>query len=511
MLANRAVEQTEWVLAQQAFPEAHREAAERFWQFTGSIAVRGEAELMLAENEVNQSTLLSALQRARMGDADAYRAARMNVSTDAAERMFKVAHQSSVQLEFTDHRLVQHGIYLTDVHRNTMEHTVLIPEMQRRTNHETKNVMLFEALHARGVLEQYDALVFSPSSTNMTDQQKKDYGLFLDTESCSIQLLSAQGNKADLQTAFVAGKATASSDRHDLQAIKTLARKQGLQLELLDGTDAIQYLMLVPKGSFEHGVTDVVRLYDEAIGDNIFYGQAGPEHDYVAYAAQCNERNQRFDAVVEAIMDQLLAEAHLFTSPLEAIMRLDEISERLCVKYSVSNRDINARVFGSTAAAHIEAARHELENGDQAAAEKHMVKAQNTADSGSCPLFKGARNQAEAADGTANESDDKKGKRMMHCPYCSARVYDDPCARVLSCWDCKARVVNGQVRSKGDGGSKARAAKAAAARREAEKAAQARQEAEMQKQVDEVFNESDIDEAAFATQSIGHAKSLQPA
>lgn len=55
-----------------------------------------------------------------------------------------------------------------------------------------------------------------------------------------------------------------------------------------------------------------------------------------------------------------------------------------------------------------------------------------------------------------NAGEGSSGKKHMNCPFCGARVYDDPCARVLACWDCRAQVVDGRVVSKGNGGSRAR-------------------------------------------------------
>lgn len=70
----------------------------------------------------------------------------------------------------------------------------------------------------------------------------------------------------------------------------------------------------------------------------------------------------------------------------------------------------------------------------------------------------------EAGYGNQSESSEAStGKKHMSCPFCTAKVYDDPCARVLKCYDCKAKVVDGQVVSKGDGGSKARTKKQKAA------------------------------------------------
>lgn len=55
------------------------------------------------------------------------------------------------------------------------------------------------------------------------------------------------------------------------------------------------------------------------------------------------------------------------------------------------------------------------------------------------------------------EADESSGKKWMNCPFCEAKVFDDPCAKILCCRDCKAKVVNGRVVDKGDGGHKVRA------------------------------------------------------
>ncbi len=81
------------------------------------------------------------------------------------------------------------------------------------------------------------------------------------------------------------------------------------------------------------------------------------------------------------------------------------------------------------------------------------------------------RNPQEAYGGRT-DSEEAGGKKLMSCPHCQAIVYDDPCAARLKCWDCGALVVNGKVKSTGDGGSKAREA-----RREAERAERAQAEA----------------------------------
>jgi hypothetical protein len=42
----------------------------------------------------------------------------------------------------------------------------------------------------------------------------------------------------------------------------------------------------------------------------------------------------------------------------------------------------------------------------------------------------------------------------MSCPFCGATQYGDPCSSNQFCSDCKAEVVNGRIKSKGNGGKK---------------------------------------------------------
>ncbi|MEX1059249.1 MAG: hypothetical protein WEC17_02350 [Candidatus Saccharimonadales bacterium] len=47
------------------------------------------------------------------------------------------------------------------------------------------------------------------------------------------------------------------------------------------------------------------------------------------------------------------------------------------------------------------------------------------------------------------------GKKMS-CPFCGATQYGDPCSPNQFCSECKAKVVNGRIKSKGNGGKKAK-------------------------------------------------------
>lgn len=75
---------------------------------------------------------------------------------------------------------------------------------------------------------------------------------------------------------------------------------------------------------------------------------------------------------------------------------------------------------------------------------------------------------------------EKSEKKWMNCPHCDALVYDDPCAKVLKCWDCKAAVIYGK-QIKGNGGRKARET-----RKKAEKLQDQKEQLQLRRQTQEL-------------------------
>lgn len=90
-------------------------------------------------------------------------------------------------------------------------------------------------------------------------------------------------------------------------------------------------------------------------------------------------------------------------------------------------------------------------------------------------------------------------KRWMSCPHCKARVFDDPCAKVMSCRDCNALVVNGKVKSTGNGGSRKRRADAPK-----KSPAPVSDETSMVKRVNQVFKDRGISSFEQAQQKTAH-------
>lgn len=452
-----------WTLAEEAFPELQEEARHHAVSFLGGIAIRGEADEVVTPNRTNETSLMAASQMAALGDERARRVVYNNAAADVAERLFKAAHQTKIHMKMVDGHLEQEGRRLTDIHRSTLEHTVLNGEMLRRSNYELQNAILFQRLHQAGVLEGFDAVVFSPSPTAMSIEEKRQYGLFVDTESCSIQYLTASGQDITLETAFVAGKLSPTSPRHDLKAIQKLAEMHGLNLQAVDGTELLRHVILIPKEQAE-GVAGVVEWYDDAAGGT-FYGQANPRQDYQVYAAQCLERSRDFEGMVQNIVDQLICESHSFKSPLDAIMRLDELSAQFSRERAVHDVSIDVAVFGEQAAMHIQEARFFLERGELDRAESAMEMARKTDQSSSCPLFKSIVNEGGGDDPSgASSNEEVGGKKWGNCPYCQALVYVDPCAKRITCIDCTAMVVDGKIISRGNGGTRKRRAEAEAKR-----------------------------------------------
>lgn len=444
-----------WLLVSEALPQVEETARQKTARFLGATAIRGAVEIDTAElsNRVNETTLLAAIHEARFGDAASERMIRTNVATDIAERLFKAGHQTCVHMQIKNNVLQQEGRSMTAVHRNTLEQTVLIPEMLRKTTYELHNTHLVEELHAAGVLATHNLAFFSTSSTTMTAEQKQKYGFFTDTESCSIQWLSANGNDITLETAMVAGKKTPTSDRHDLQAINALLASKGIAVPVTDGTDVLRHVLLVPKQAAK-GVGDIVRWYDDAAGGT-FYGQDKPRQNYEAYAKECEERTRSFDSMVDAITRQLIAEAPNFTKPLDALTRLDELSAGHCRERALDDMSIDIAVFGAKTAQFIVEARTSIARGDFERANAFMEQAAKSDTSSSCPFFKDSKKDG-GDNGPDGDSEEVSGEKWMHCPYCDALVFGDPCARKLSCWDCQTRVEDGVVYI-GNGGSAKRA------------------------------------------------------
>lgn len=406
------------ILAHRAFPELVKAAEIRRERLIGSIALAESVEVNMVD-EVNPTTLMANIQEAALGDSEALINVRRNVSTDVAERLFKAGHITIVPLERTQRGLEQNGLAMASIHQNTLEHMPLNEVMMGRTRRELGNSFLFEEMDDVGIFEMYDAVVLSATPTD--NATRRDYNFFTDTDSLSVQYLKKTGKSSFvMETAMVAGKTAPDAPRHDLRAIRRLLKDAGMDQTYFDENEALSFVILVSKTP-NSGVHDVVRRLDDNIGGT-FFGEHKPRQDYVAYRNVCESREQQFEDVVTKITNQLLARAHTFIRPYDAIERLDELSGWYCIERAANDCSIDARVFGAESAIHIEQARLAMKQGDDLLAGMYMEFAKRADTSNSCPLFKRSSYDSSPESDSQPESDDADCEfTSKKCPECGAK------------------------------------------------------------------------------------------
>ncbi len=445
-----------------------RTRADRLIRRAGSLAMRQEVSIGSISKEFSQSSnasLLEAAKRARTGDLTARKVVVTNVLTDLIERSIKAGHVLSVYLEVNAaNKIMQYGQLMDDVYVNALRFASELPQMRGRAEAETLNGARIEVAQQQGLLKDYYFVVFSRYPDNMTEAQAGKAGFFTETKSCAIQVTTFKDGHLVTESAFVAGVKKHEAVAHDGQVINALAAQFGQDYYGKDTTEIIDRPLLIHKSLMQNGVIDLVRRYDELAGGT-FFGEQKPRQAYDSYLRICRQREAELGTIVQKIADQLIADAKHMSHPLEAKRRLHMLSQQQMVDYAISNDYINPRVFGNTAATHIEDARFWLERGQYDRAIEARNKAQSTASSSSCPTSDqlGIENPDGGENGDNRAEAEQSGeKKMMKCPFCGAKVWGDPCARVLKCWDCNAKVVDGKVENVGDGGHRARAERAAA-------------------------------------------------
>ena len=287
-----AAETQQWTRVDLEYAEVCRQATLEQQAFLGGVAVGASVE---RPEMPSTETLFSDVQLARLGDPMALRMVRNNVVTQVVESFYKIG-ENEVELDVRNERLEQEGRSLARINGNSLLYGVSHAEMRDRFKADHRNVLIVESLLPTGMLKTHNAVIFSTSSTKMSNKEKEDWGLYVDTDSVSIQSFSVNGSKATLQTAFVAGKATPDSQRQDVRIIKQMAEESGVLLPTNDGSEMLQYMVLIPKAEMPNGVTNIVQRYD-ALAGGTFYGEAKPQQDYEQYSRECKARGGKFEGV----------------------------------------------------------------------------------------------------------------------------------------------------------------------------------------------------------------------
>lgn len=403
-----------------------QQRAKRLMRASGSLAVVGALPEKNLESGASHS-LLAAIHLAAAGDADAINMIDQNVEADYIERSFKAGAITEVDLQTSDQTgLGQHGQSLDSVNSNSLRFVGRIRQMRERLAAEARNKYRQDMAHEMGLLEDNYLVVFSCVPDDMTHQELIEEDFFVNTMTCSVQATSAQGGGVKLESAFVAGVKHPKAERHDLRAVRYMAKKLGIDFDDKSTTEILDSPLLIPKKLMPNGIVDLVTLFDEMEGT--FFGEDKPQKDYVEHREFWRQRQQNFKPMVEAIRHQLIAERHTFRTPTDATKRLGKLSEKAGVHEALEDESINPLVFGPEAAVHIQQARTHRALGNYELADAALQKAEKTAKSSSCP---GAiQDKREAIDGDlpkdglTSNTDSWHGGRVKkgRCVNCKERT-----------------------------------------------------------------------------------------
>jgi hypothetical protein len=407
----RLVSETE-VVAIPQLPEDEqvRSGAERRIRSIGLTAISNEVETLPENND----SLLSAIKRANAGDPDARSMVAVNVGSDFSERVLKAGEVTKYSLSKNgDGDLIQFGQLYSDVYANTLRHTVFQSKMRPRAEAEMRNAERIRYLHTNGKLTDNCVVVFSLAPDDMSDQEMADSGFFAETKTLSIQVTTDLHDGVSIESGFVAGVPEFGAQRLDLNVIIKVGDALGINYRNMSAAEILDTPLLIPKHLMPNGVIDLVKLYDDCAGGT-FFGEQKPHEDYKAFREFCDERRRSFQADVKAVTDQLIKEADTLHSQLQAIQRLNDLSEAQMVKRAIQDNTINARVFGEASASYIEQARFHFEHGNIDLMLTAEHKAIQTADSSSCPSGVGRQSDINTE---RNESLEK----MKDCDFISKK------------------------------------------------------------------------------------------
>lgn len=394
--------------------EQARLDTERKIRSIGLTAISSEIEPIPDCND----SLLSAIKRARAGDPEARSMVAVNVGSDFSERVLKAGEVTKYSLsKNTDGDLIQFGQLYSDIYANTLRHTAFQSKMRPRVEAEMRNAQRIEYLHATGKLKDNYVVVFSLAPDDMNDQEMAKCGFFAETKTLSIQATTDLADGVSIESGFVAGVPEFDTQRQDLDVIVKVGEALGVNYRDMSVREILDTPLLIPKRLIPNGVIDLVKLYDECAGGT-FFGEQKPPEDYEAFRDFCDERRRSFQVDVDTVTDQLIQESDTLQSQLQAIERLNDLSEAQMVKRAIKDKTIDARVFGVVSAGYIEEARTHAQLGNLELMRSAEQKAIQTADSSSCPSGVGRNSDIDISTEASSLSQDKDkfGSLTFKCP-----------------------------------------------------------------------------------------------
>lgn len=434
MAAAATIEQRDWNISGASMSEApvylvsqlesDQLVRARAEHFIGSVVAGTTFEISYSPEAT--TSLMDAARKAHEGDVTSRKMININVHTDVIERSIKAGHIMSVNQEVDKSgHIRQHGQTGQSIQANSLRFASQNPNILERTKPETRNLFRLEDLYRQGLLEDYVFVVLSRAPDNLSLEEMHEEGFFVDTMSIAIQATTSDGHGGlPTESAFVAGKRHRDAPRHDIELVRRLGARFGIDVTGLSASQTIDTPWLIPKHMIPNGVIDLVRLADEAMGGT-FFGQDKPQQDYLAYKSACLQRELELEPIIQDIVGELIKDAPTFRNPVDATRRLHELSEEKLVRLALVDEHIDVMVFGIESAHYLQAARHYLEIGDLQKVDHFMARAEASADTDSCPggglNMKGDSNNTSSEGSRSSGVDADCEYTSKKCPLCNAK------------------------------------------------------------------------------------------
>ena len=344
-----------------------------------------------------------------------------SIIKEMSEYLYKAGNVSSAELGVDSQaRFLQNGQLMQDVYRNGYQLASAHPILRARTSAEGNNGARLEHLNKQGLLDTHTFVVFSRTPDHLSDEQLDELKFFSATKSLSIQATSKGPDGLKTETAFVAGVPENGQERTDKKSVEAIYEYFGVDCRGKTAEELLDMPLLIPNEYMVNGVIDIVKLYDD-INGGTFYGQNKSRQDYKEHKRFCEEREKRLDADRQSIRRQLISENNKLDNAVEVSKRLAKLVEKRLVKIAIKDDSVDERVFGSTSAGNILAARMHTKDGNWELAMVHAQTAVRTAAGGSCPTSLESILKiinGETADEDNQNSSDNETLECVNCPSC---------------------------------------------------------------------------------------------
>jgi len=190
------------------------------------------------------------------------------------------------------------------------------------------------------------------------------------------------GGRAKTEVAFMAGVEEQEGDkfeqrlarRHDFQAAGKVYEWLGKQAPKT-AAGLIREGRYIPKAMMPNGITDMMYWLDCAKDEVLGRNTVRHPEDYAAMKLESKRKEASLKGVREQVIEGLKGAADVLQTAGQASRYMWHLVREHATEASLTNLNIDPRVFGHKAARSITVARHHLRNGNQYIAQEHMRRA----------------------------------------------------------------------------------------------------------------------------------------